>query len=175
MSKQIDLSKRLSEEDREYLISRGRLDDVRGNDEQFGDGPRSLEKIDDGNTGDVNPFEKDDGSDLLAYRNLGETGVSVVQAVTSARNAGMGDDEIEERVQSALRFAPGSDDPNRAAQEQDSEDTRDYDQPYEDWTKADLEKEIEERNAQKGEGEDKISKSGNKSDLAARLDEDDEA
>lgn len=36
MSKQIDLGKKLSKEDREYLISRRRLDDVRVNDLEFG-------------------------------------------------------------------------------------------------------------------------------------------
>lgn len=43
MSKQIDLTQPLSDEDREYLRVLGRLDDIRRNDEQFAEGYEAPE------------------------------------------------------------------------------------------------------------------------------------
>lgn len=149
MSRQIDLTQALSDEDREYLVSRGRLEDIRANDEQFGDPGDKFVPIDDGNTGDVDPFKADDGNDQMANMHPGEKPLTEVQGLEVNRGGG--------------------------SEQADAEDTRDYDEPYTEWSKADLQKEIDERNADEDRDPDapKIARTGTVQELAGRLTDDD--
>jgi hypothetical protein len=160
MSRQIDLSKKLSDEDRDYLISRGRLDDVRANDADFGQDQERFQVIDDGNTGDVDPFKRDDGSDLMAGTHPGERALTPVQQIET----GVPPEEVtglpptEPSQQAGDATGEGSD----SRSFDDDYDAEEDGKPV--WTKEDLEEEAQKRG---------LPKSGNKSDLIKRLREDD--
>lgn len=158
MSRQIDTSKRLSEEDRQYLVERGNLDAVRANDAEFGE-EKSLQAIDGGNTGDVDPFKRDDGSDLVSGTHPDERTLTPAQAAQTGVPMGGG----------------RSVDPQVPGASQEPEDTRDYDKDYDEWSNADLQKEIDERNEDGRRSDEKrLSRSGTKAEMAKALEDDDD-
>jgi hypothetical protein len=155
VSRQIDLSKKLSAEDREYLTTRSRLDDIRQNDEQFGDAEEKFVPIDGGNTGDVDPFKRDDGHDLLSGTHPGEKVLTPVQAIETGQDPeSIKAPATEPTVQN--RDAAGDEDDDY----EDEEDGKPV------WTKEDLEEELQKRD---------LPKSGTKAELIKRLREDDKS
>lgn len=165
MSRQIDLTKPLSDEDRQYLVDWSRTDDLRKNAEYLAEqDAAALEPIDDGNTGDVNPFEKDDGSDLMAGTHPGE------RAVTESQRQAVKDLQSED----PNKVTKDGDSPLRPTQQAGDAESE-HDDNYDDadaWSYRDLQKEIGERNEDRDE-DSKIPASGSREDLVARLRADD--
>lgn len=151
MSRQIDISKPLSKADIEYLDSRGRQDLITANKRNL----EGMEKVDDGNTGDVDSFTRDDGMDVVAGMHPGETATTTIQAVA----AGMEPDVMRQPVHQAGDAGQVS----LAAQEGDEDEGDNYDDTKV-WPKGDLVKEAEDRN---------LDSSGNREEIIARLREDD--
>jgi hypothetical protein len=177
VSRQIDLSKKLSAEDREYLESRARHADIEQNERQFGkaDVP---EQVNDGHTGDVDPFKADDGTDLLAGTHPGEQPVNPIQRIEAqgisdlddedkdpdglvppnsepTRQEGDGDDEPEPEKSDALGARTTGND----------EDGDNYDDE-EVWSYRDLQEEAK--------GRTDVSAAGSREEIIARLREDDQ-
>jgi hypothetical protein len=150
MSRQIDITKPLSDEDRQYLEDRARHEDLRRNAEIVGEREADvLTPINDGNTGDVDPFKADDGTEQITGTNPGERTVTAAQAADTG--------------------VPTADDADDAGDEPDD----DYDDEDE-WSFRDLQAEIKDRNEGRDEA-DKISAQGSRPELIARLREDDAA
>lgn len=113
MSRQIDLSKPLSDEDRQYLLDRDRHHDITINDAQFSDDDEvkaaaraslGLDRVDDGNTGDVDPFTRDDGRDAVAWLNPGSRPTTAAQEQRAAALAdGVPDTEYDVEGQRDLQ------------------------------------------------------------------------
>lgn len=119
MSRQIDITKPLSDEDRQYLEDRARHEDLRRNAEIVGEREADvLTPINDGNTGDVDPFKADDGTEQITGTNPGERTVTAAQAADTG--------------------VPTADD---AGDEPDDD--------YENWTNEDLRDELENRDLSK--------------------------
>lgn len=93
MSRSIDLSKPLSDEDREYLVQRARTADLQKNAEMLNGATERPTPVDDGNTGDIDAFTRDDGSDLLAGTHPQETTVTTIQQVEVQREPGESGEE----------------------------------------------------------------------------------
>lgn len=83
MSRQIDLSKPLSDEDRYYLETRGRNDLIEANDRNFQDDQYSA--VDDGNTGDIDRFTNDNGTDVVTQMAPGEVATTPIQALAAGQ------------------------------------------------------------------------------------------
>lgn len=183
MSRQIDISKKLSEEDLAYLDSRGRHDLIEQNARVMAaqaqdQGP---EQVDDGNTGDVDPFKKDDGTDLLAGTHPGETPVNPIQSVEA-----QGISDLDDQDKNPDGVVPGVPEPSRQAGDGEGEqpaegsdavgprttgDDEDGDN-YDDedvWSYADLKEEV------KGRESIDIPLNSKREELIAALRADDES
>lgn len=158
MSRNIDMSKRLSEEDQEYLLARGREQDVTRNLAEFTDDAemRRAANYIPGTSIDVaDGVPVTEGGDPLVNNGGGITdGVPRFahrpdQAIPGeAGDAGVG----------AL-FVESDEDDEDDEDEDDPADAETEDN-YESWDKADLKAELERR---------ELALSGNKKDLVARL------
>lgn len=159
MSRQVDITKPLSDEDRAYLESRARHDLLAQNDRITND--RSTdpapEVVNDGHTGDVDPFKEDDGSDLLAGTHPGETPVNPIQAIESRGTSDLGDEDKDPD-----EVYPVNVEPSIQAGDGDAASTEDDE--YSDMTNEELREELESRD---------LSKSGSKAEMQARLRKDD--
>lgn len=165
MSRQIDLTKPLSDEDRQYLVDRARHHDLALNEEYLAEQEAAKEPIDDGNTGDINPYDKDDGTDLLAGTHPGET------AVTEAQRQQVLAQQSEEDPNKVVEGDGSPLQPTQQAGDGESEHDDNYDDA-EAWSYRDLQKEIGDRN--EGRDEDsRMSASGSREDLVERLRADD--
>lgn len=112
MSRKIDLSEPLSDEDRQYLLDRDRHMDITQNDALFGEGEvkeaarakLGMDRINDGHTGDVDPFTADDGSDTVASLNPGSVGLTDAQRQRAiALGAGEADTDYDVEGQRELQ------------------------------------------------------------------------
>lgn len=161
MSRTIDLSKRLSEDDREYLLARGREQDVFANDSQFTDDEEAARvaayipgtSVD---TAEGVPVTK--GGDPLV-NNGGGISQGTPKFATPANQVESG--EAADAGVGALQVEHDS---------TEEEAAEDY--SGEEWTKERLVEEIERRNATYGE-EYQLAKGGSKKQMAARLVADD--
>lgn len=117
MSRQVDLTQPLSDEDRQYLLDRNRHADVKGNDALFGDEEtkraalQGVQVIDEGNTGDMDPFTRDDGSDVAAYTQHGQRALTPAQiqrakAMESGEDDGTYDVEGQTELQESMVGGP---------------------------------------------------------------------
>lgn len=157
MSREIDLTKPLSDEDKQYLMIRGREQEVREN-ERMSSNDSEAQRVP--HTGDV-------GTDPETARPAGIRNTTQEvpnDAKSAAARAGMRgivqDDDETETGQAA-----GA-----------ADDSEGLEPPYDQHTKKELIAEIERRNAlPENEEYEDISTSGDKADLVARLEEDDEA
>lgn len=154
MSRQIDITKPLSDEDVAYLDSRARHDLIEQNARMMAaeseSGPAT---IDGGNTGDIDPFKADDGTDLLAGTNPGETPLTAIQAVEVQQRSDEGlaaSDEDGEELEPTRQTGD--------ALEADEED--DGDDEFSGLTNDELRDALESRD---------LPKSGNKKEMLARL------
>lgn len=162
MSRKIDISKTLSNEDREYLVSRGRLDLLEQNRRML-EGPTAPEVQNDGNTGDVDPFKNDDGSDLLPGTHPGEKVATRIQAVETGGVEDLGD---QDKDPNGVAVPPT---PRTGSQESVV-----YDDNYDDeeiWSYRDLQAEAKERQ----ESGSDIKASGSREEIIAALRADDAA
>lgn len=162
MSRKIDIGKTLSDEDREYLVSRGRLDLLEQNRRML-EGPTAPEVQNDGNTGDVDPFKNDDGSDLTAGTHPGEKVATKIQAVETGGVEDLGD---ENKDPDGLAAPPT---PRTGSQEVVT-----YEDNYDDedvWSYRDLQAEAKERQ----EAGADIKASGSREEIIAALRADDAA
>lgn len=156
MSRQIDITKPLSEEDVAYLDSRARHDLIEQNARMMaGEQESGPALINDGNTGDIDGFKADDGTDLLAGTNPGETPLTAIQAVEVQRSQS---DEGNRPVEGEAEGV----EPTRQAGDALGETEDDYSE----MTNEELREELESRG---------LSKSGTKAELQARLREDDDS
>lgn len=149
MSREIDLEEPLSDEDRQYLLDRGRDDLVRQNDLEFGDEESEArplspfgEPMARSMTGDVG-FDEENTSTrpTLVDRTVQQTVKG--QGTSGAGNALVGDADTDE---------------------DDEEDSEDDVPPYSEWSNEELREQL------KGRG---LSAGGPKAELVARLEEDD--
>lgn len=159
MSRQIDLSKKLSEADREYLLARGREQDVFLNDAEHTDDPEAARvaayipgtSVDQAEgvppTPGGDPLVVNGGGGVEGVPVFGSDPRNVIEG--EAFDAGVGTMHVEVEEQEEAETYTG-----------------------EQWTKAALVAEIERRNAEYGE-EYQLAVSGGKKELAARLVDDD--
>lgn len=119
MSRQIDTSQKLSDEDRQYLIDRNRNAEVTQNDALFGEGDvkdrarasLGMDRVNDGHTGDVDPFSIDDGRDTIAKLNPGSIGLTEGQrqraeALRAGEDDGTYDAEGQRELQESAVGGP---------------------------------------------------------------------
>lgn len=152
MSREINLNEKLSEEDRDYLLARGREQQVFRNDARFADQP-SAEAL-----------------AMASY--VPGTGIDRAEGVPATPGGDprvvMGGGEVGE---------PDEDDEDdegpRAASEVVDNPLAGGGDNYETWTKKQLRQEIESRNEERAE-DDQLPVGGDKADLVARLRQDDE-
>ena len=161
VSREIDLSKRLSDEDAEYLMARGREQEVVANRAQFTDDEeaRRLASYVPGTSVDTAegvPVTK--GGDPLVNNGGGTTDGMPVFA--NAANLAI-DGEAGDAGVGALLVG-----------NEDDEEDGDTEDNYESWSKRQLKEELESRNSERSE-DDQLSVSGDKATLVARLREDD--
>lgn len=167
MSRQIDLSKPLSEEDREYLDSRGRNDLIERNDRQYGNAEALYEVQNDGHTGDVDPFTNDEAG------RIAEGTQPMAQAANplltlEAQNIS----DLEDEDKDPNGIVSTVPEPTQQAGDAVNEggEDGDYDDNYDDetvWSYADLQEEAKSR-----EG---VKATGKRAEIIAALRADDQA
>jgi hypothetical protein len=162
VSRQIDITKPLSEEDLAYLDSRARHDLIEQNRRLLGEQEAQKEPVNDGHTGDIDPFKVDDGTDLVAGTHPGETPVNGIQAIEAQGISDLGDKDkdpdgvVSRRVRTEPTQQAG--DALEGSDSGDGED--DEDDEFSGLTNAELRDELEARG---------LSKSGTKAEMKARL------
>lgn len=144
MSRSIDLSKKLSAEDREYLLTRGRNDLINANDEQFGSSSSEPTPIDDGNTGDVDPFKADDGSDALTGASPDETLPTQIARIEAQGVSDLGDENKDPDNAVTTTHEPSQQEGDGLKASGDDEDGDNYDDA-EVWSYDDLKEEVKGR------------------------------
>lgn len=135
MSRKIDLSKPLSDEDREYLLTRGRNDLIAQNDLDY-KGGNDPKPIDDGNTGDINPFQADTPNAVSAGMTPEEMHGTPIAAVEGQNISDLGDnDKDPNKVATPPTPAPIA----------DSEDDGDNYDDKDVWSYEDIKEEVKGR------------------------------
>jgi hypothetical protein len=149
MSRQIDMSKPLSAEDRAWLIDNNREDEVRANDEAHGRDSSDL-----GTARGAMPFvtgqEPSGGADRMIPTGL----------TPNSANADLDRERREAQLKAAMEGPSSSDGAEAGDLTYETDDN-----PYEDWKLDALQNEA---------GKRELSKSGTKAELADRLRADDE-
>lgn len=149
MAREIDLDQQLSEEDREYLLARGRDNLVLENDAKFGD------KDAQNRLSYVPGTEVDRAEGVPATPNADPTVVMGGGATDPEADDGLDDSDEED-----------ADEPTGSTGEGAAETSQVDEDDYDEWSKAELEAEAKNRG---------LSGSGSKSELASRLREDDQS
>lgn len=171
MSRSIDLTKRLSAEDREYLDSRGRNDLIEQNDRQFGKASEPT-RIDDGNTGDIDPFKADDGTDAVTGTHPAETTASAIARIEAQGISDLDDEDKDPDGLVTTALDPskqaGDGEKDQPEPESDVETSDNYDDK-DVWSYEDLKEEVSGR-----ENID-IALNSSRADLIAALRADDAA
>lgn len=149
MSRQIDLSQKLSDEDRAWMLDNNRETEVRANDEAHG-----RDSSDIGRSGGM-PFVTGQEPSNSSDRTI-PTGLT-----PNSANADLDSERREAQLKAAMEGeGEGSDPLSSEGLVYETDD-----KPYEDWTAAELQAEA---------GKRELSKSGTKAELAERLRADDE-
>ena len=186
MSRQIELDKPLSSEDRQYLMDRDRFSEIAQNDAKFGgaDAPAEVavdqfgRPIGEGQTGDVG-FNREMTGHVVGARNL--TPPPVAPSIAGAGNAGLGeaaepdpepDDVDDEDVNVRGQLTVGGGDPSQGGQafsavEDDDDDDEDSEgDEYSSMTNAALRKALKSRG---------LPSTGKGAEMRSRLRDDDAA
>ena len=150
MSRQIDLSEKLSEEDRAWMLDNNRVDEVRANDEAHG-----RDSSDIGRAGGAMPFVTGQEPSGGADRTI-PTGLT-----PNSANADLDRERREAQLKAAMEGGGDAANPMSSEGVVSETDAR----KYEDWKLEELQDQASKR---------ELSKSGNKTELAARLRADDE-
>lgn len=156
MTRQIDLSKRLSSEDREYLVQRGRTQDIENNEAQFGKSSGMSSSQRDDRIAEL----QSELAKLIAERDF-EQNPNVENPVVGVGGGLIDRTHVEgvPPVVVAAQPVPVLDD---------------YDTDQKKWTATALRSEINERNEQrKGDGLPALSNSGNRAEMIKLLRQDD--
>lgn len=150
MSRQIDLSKSLSDEDRQYLVDRADYESLR----QAG----ALDEA---------PMDPN----LAGGPGLDDSGL---RANTGDMGSPLKLQEREDQGPPPPRTAPGSHTETLPTVSNATADPSLGSEPYEHWTNDQLRAEIDKRNEELEDDDEKLSRDGNKADLVATLRSDDE-
>jgi SAP domain len=154
------LSRKLTEDERRLLISWNMQSRVEDNDRVFGDGEpgEDLTKIDDGNTGDTDPFTADTGEDVTSL--LVKQGHAPVADAQAARAAALarGESDLDADLE-AQRDAESDLSSSLAPEEEGAADGQETDE-YSGMKNSALREVLDQRG---------LPRSGNRDELLARL------
>lgn len=165
MSRQIDLSKPLNDDDRYYLETRGRDDLIAANDRNFAE----VAKVDDGNTGDIDQHNADNGLDVVSNFHPGEVTTTPVQAVAVGQAH-----EVPRVPVHQANDARDGEDPGISADADADEDPSDNYDDKEAWSYDDLKVEVGERKEALEDTYDGPALNASREDLISWLRKDDE-